>query len=111
VQSKLNDFINQSCFINPPIISADGGTAFGNTKPGIVHGPAQNNTDLALIKNIPLPQPHEKSTVEFRVEAFNVFNHPQFADPVTAFDSASFGQVLNTSVAPRILQLALKLIF
>ncbi len=111
VQSKLNDYINQSCFINPPIISADGGTAFGNTKPGIVHGPAQNNTDLALIKNIPLPQPHEKSTVEFRVEAFNVFNHPQFADPVTAFDSASFGQVLNTSVAPRILQLALKLIF
>jgi hypothetical protein len=111
VQSKLTNYINQSCFIGPPVISADGGTTFGNTKSGIIHGPAQNNTDLALIKNIPLPQPYEKSTIQFRLEAFNVFNHPQFADPVNAFDSASFGQVLNTSVAPRILQLALKLVF
>ena len=57
VQSKINHFINQSCFVTPngenyyQVISADGGTAFGNTRPGILRGPAQNNTDLSLIKN------------------------------------------------------------
>ena len=61
VQSKINHFINQSCFTAPyPTISADGGTAFGNTRPGILRGPGQNNTDLCLIKNFALHWPNER---------------------------------------------------
>jgi hypothetical protein len=113
VQSKINNFINQSCFsgVPYPIISADGGTAFGNTRPGIVHGPAQNNTDLSLIKNISLRWPNEKAGVEFRAEMFNAFNHPQFADPNIDVDLPGFGFITNTAVAPRIVQFALKLMF
>ena len=111
IQHKLGNYINQSCFTNPTVVSADGGTAFGNTRPGIVHGPAQNNTDLSFIKNFALRWPSEKAGIEFRGEMFNAFNHPQFRDPINAFDNPSFGQVQNTSVAPRIVQFALKVSF
>ena len=111
VTSKLNDYINQSCFTNPPILSPDGGTAFGNTRPGIVHGPNQANTDLSLFKNFSMSWPLEGSQLQFRMEAFNAFNTPNFADPDNYFGSPTFGQILGTSVSPRILQLALKYIF
>jgi hypothetical protein len=121
VQSKIDSFINQSCFgttvagvYTPtpyPVISADGGTAFGNTRPGIVHGPDQNNTDLSLIKNISVRWPNEKGGIEFRAEMFNAFNHPQFFDPNTTVDSPGFGQITNMAVSPRIMQFALKLSF
>jgi len=117
VESKINHFINQSCFIKPngqnyyQVISADGGTAFGNTRPGILRGPGQNNTDLSLIKNFSMRWPNEKAGVEFRAELFNAFNHPQFADPGYAVDGASFGIITGTSVSPRIAQFALKISF
>jgi hypothetical protein len=112
VQSKINHFINQSCFTAPyPTISSDGGTAFGNTRPGLFRGPAQNNTDLSLIKNFSLRWPNETAGVEFRAELFNAFNHPQFGDPGIEVDGESFGQITSTVVAPRIVQFALKLSF
>jgi hypothetical protein len=119
VQSKINHFINQSCFENVatgqptpyPVISSDGGTAFGNTRPGILRGPGQNNTDLSLIKNFSPRWPNENAAVEFRAELFNAFNHPQFSDPGYAVDGASFGAITTAAVAPRIAQFALKLSF
>ncbi len=119
VQSKINNFINQSCFENVvtgqatpyPVISSDGGTGFGNTRPGILRGPGQNNTDLSLIKNFSPRWPNETAAVEFRAELFNAFNHPQFSDPGYAVDGASFGAITGTAVAPRIAQFALKLSF
>ena len=94
-----------------PVISSDGGTAFGNTRPGILRGPGQNNTDLSLIKNFSPRWPNETAAVEFRAELFNAFNHPQFSDPGYAVDGASFGAITGTAVAPRIAQFALKLSF
>jgi hypothetical protein len=119
ITDKLNKYINQSCFPLDanglpiyPVIGADGAaTAFGNTRPGIVRGPDQRNTDLSLIKQFVLPWPNDRANVEFRAEFFNAFNTPQFGDPDNEQDSATFGQVLNTVVAPRIIQFALKLNF
>src|SRR5208337_387798 len=101
VQRKLNNFINQSCFTNYPAISADGGTAFGNTRPGILRGPGQNSTDFSLIKNFSLHWPNDAAGVEFRAEMFNAFNHPQFDDPGFAVDGQSFGQITSTVGSPR----------
>jgi hypothetical protein len=112
VQSKLNKYFDTACFTTPPIIGADGmGTAFGNSATGIVNGPAQANLDLSLSKNIPLRWPREGSSLQFRAEFFNVFNHPQFADPDNNFSSATFGIISSTSVNPRVGQLALKFSF
>jgi hypothetical protein len=115
VQKKISDFVNQSCFPGTyPVISPDGGTAFGNSRPGLMRGPGQNNTDLSLIKMFHVKWPSEAAGVEFRAELFNAFNHPQFADPGLSVDDVStapFGVINATSVSPRITQFALKLFF
>jgi hypothetical protein len=112
VESKLNNYYQRACFTTPPIIGADGiGTAFGNSATGIVNGPAQANLDLSVAKAIPLRWPKDGSSLQFRAELFNVFNHPQFADPDNNFSSATFGVISGTSVSPRVGQLALKFSF
>jgi hypothetical protein len=112
VQSKLNGYFNASCFTSPPIIGDDGiGTAFGNSGTGLVDGPGQANLDLALSKSVTFDWPREKSSVTFRAEFYNAFNHPQFSNPDSNFTSPTFGVISSTSVNPRVAQLALKFAF
>jgi len=70
-------------------------------------GPGRTNLDLALAKTTPIT---ERVAAEFRVEAFNIFNHTEFLNPDTNPNSGTFGQVTTTS-DPRIIQLALRLTF
>jgi hypothetical protein len=112
VQSKLTSYFNRPCFTTPPIVGTDGiGTTFGDSVTGIVNGPAQANLDLSVTKSFPLRWPQDGSRLQFRVEFFNTFNHPQFADPDNNYSSATFGVISNTSVNPRVGQLALKFSF
>jgi len=126
VTKRIDGYFNPSCLTAPPVITADGGTDFGNLPVGAVRGPAQNNLDVAILKRTPLPWWNEKFTLDFRTEFFNAFNTPQFAspdlnagsvaqDPSTGatlwVPSQTFGQITSTSVNPRIIQFALKLIF
>jgi len=112
VESKLNNYFDRDCFTTPAIIGTDGiGTALGKSATGIANGPAQANFDLPVAKTIPLRWPREGSSVQVRVESFNLFNYPQFADPDNNFSSATSGVVSGASINPRILQLALKFSF
>ena len=73
-------------------------------------GPGSFNTDLALLKSIALT---ETKAVQFRLETFNVFNHPQFFGPASVdgnFNSPAFGQV-EQAAPPRLMQLAVKFTF
>jgi Carboxypeptidase regulatory-like domain/TonB dependent receptor len=118
VTSRLNNFLNAACITSPPVITTDGGTAFGNIGVGAVRGPDQSNFDIVAIKNTRLT---ERFGLDFRAEFFNAFNTPQFQNPNnlsagTAFSGAfipdpTFGQITATSVNPRLIQFALKLIF
>ena len=73
------------------------------------HGPRRVNMDLALEKATDLIG--ERTKLIFRVEAFNIFNHTEFRPPADTRPTAgTFGQISGT-YDPRILQLALKLIF
>jgi len=126
VKSRLNNYFNTNCvnrvdpsqpfnaITNPyawPVISSDGGTAFGNMGVGIIDGPGQFNFDMSAIKHTKVHWPSEVSDVEFRAEFFNAFNHPQFANPDTNTSESTFGQILGTAVSPRVLQFALKFSF
>jgi hypothetical protein len=79
-------------------------------------GPGRTNFDLALAKTTSI---NERVAFEFRVEAFNVLNHPEFAPPDTNINSNTFGQVTstdfgtgsNTLHTERILQLAGRITF
>jgi hypothetical protein len=85
------------------------GTA-GTAKRRFFYGPGAANFDTALAKKLTLS---EGTSLLFRVEAFNVFNHTQFNGP-SAVDgnigSSTFGQVI-AAAPPRILQGALKFNF
>ena len=48
--------------------------------------------------------------VQFRWEIFNVINHVNLNAPITALNSANFGQILSAG-DPRIMQFALKVDF
>jgi hypothetical protein len=76
-----------------------------------VNGPDQANFDLSLAKTIRLAWPTEDGKVEFRAAFFNVFNHPQFANPENDLASPTFGVISSTAVNPRVGQLALRFIF
>ncbi len=112
VTSKLDDYINTSCFTTPPVVGADGvATGFGNSGVGIFQGPSELNFDFSAFKHFPLHKIHDTGDLEFRSEFFNIFNHPLFQDPDTNLTDATFGQITNTYGNPRIIQLALKLTF
>jgi hypothetical protein len=112
IQSKLNGYFDSACFTAPPIIGADGvGTAFGNSATGVVDGPGQANLDVALSKTTLLNWPVEGSSIQFRAEFFNALNHTQFGNPDSNFASPTFGAISNTSVSPRMGQIALKFMF
>jgi hypothetical protein len=112
VEATVNNYFNTKCFAPLPAIGPDPfTTGFGNAGVGIVEGPGQVNTDLAVIKKIAVRWPAESANLEFRTEFFNVFNHPQFSDPDTNLSSPTFGKILSTAVNPRVIQFALKYSF
>ncbi len=52
----------------------------------------------------------EAQSIQFRVEAFNLPNHVNPGNPITALNSQQFGQIVSAG-DPRIMQLALKYVF
>lgn len=102
VNSKLNNYINKAAWSKAPA-----GTV-GNSGVGMFRGPGQADLDFSIFKGFPI---RERKKVEFRTEIFNIMNHPNFANPNTSMDSASFGQISGTTVNGRIIQFALKLAF
>lgn len=109
VESRLNNYFNPNAFCAPPAIGD--GTGYGDTRRGTVRGPHQANLDMALSKRIGVGGLSEAGMLEFRTEFFNAFNHPQFADPGVVLNTPSFGIIQATSVAPRLIQFALKYTF
>jgi len=118
-------YLNPAVFCPAPVIGSDGiATGYGNTGVGPILGPGQFNFDASLLKTTKIT---ESTSVQFRAEFFNLFNHPQFNNPgsstlfssVNLIDTATIGtcatctggQITYTSVNPRVVQLALKFIF
>ena len=82
----------------------------GNASRRSFYGPGLLNFDLALLKSF---QFSEARALQFRIEAFNAFNHAQFFGPAAVngdVDSALFGQVVRAA-PPRLMQAALKFTF
>jgi hypothetical protein len=84
------------------------------------------NLDFSIAKLFPLA---ESRSLEFRAEFFNLFNHPNFANPISnlnalfassgsidpatgqVLNAGNFGRIISTSTNPLIIQFALKLLF
>jgi hypothetical protein len=66
------------------------------------------NWDLSVIKNTRIT---ERTQLQFRAEAINAMNHPQFTAPNTTPTSTAFGAVTGEFAWPRVIQFGLKLLF
>ena len=83
------------------------------TLPGQARGPGFSNLDSSIFKNFHFT---EQTYLQFRAEAFNTFNNPQFGQPsqsnyTTTSTTAPFGEITSLRNGPRLFQLALKLFF
>jgi hypothetical protein len=132
-------FFNPTVFARPVVqagqaIPSSGGTAIasatgtdiGDVGRNCLRGPRQVDLDFSLAKLFPVP---ESRSFEFRTEFFNLFNHPNFASPISNLNAliasggridpttgqvligGNFGRIISTSNNPRIIQFALKFNF
>jgi hypothetical protein len=117
--SGFGPFIaNPNAFANPI------GLTLGDAGRNSLRNPGRWNIDMALFKHFPIK---ESIAIEFRAEAFNIFNHTQYGplggDQGGAAGSAGFSSGTSTFVpgsnflqvgtaySPRILQLGAKFLF
>lgn len=82
----------------------------GNTPRNSFRGPGQWNADVALSKTISI---RESLQGQFRVDAFNAFNHINPGNPIAGIDSPIGGRILSmaTNLSPRQLVFAAKIFF
>ena len=78
---------------------------------GTCRQPGQKNATLSLFKEFPLRMLREGARLQFRIEAFNALNHPQFRGPNVQVNGGNFGVITDQLNSPREVQLALKLYF
>jgi len=106
-------YLNGNAFAQPP----DG--TFGTLGRNAIYGPHFWNVDFALAKKIRF---RESIDLQFRAELFNIFNHPNFALPGFSINPGSNDLITQTpdqaqtnpglgGGGPRVVQLALKVIF
>jgi hypothetical protein len=74
---------------------------------GTLLGPTFFNVDLGIHRDFRI---REGWTLTYRWENFNTLNHANFSAPAASFGTPTFGQISST-LPPRIMQMALKLVF
>ena len=84
------------------------GARFGNSGRNSLRGPGLFNLDSGLKRRFPL---YERSELVFQIEAFNVTNTPQFANPNATVGSSTLGTITGTVGSNRRLRLSARVTF
>jgi len=98
----ITNWFNASAFAFP----APG--TYGNAPLNSLRGPGFWNVDFSLFRDIPI---YERFKFQFRAEAFNLFNHPNLANPVGNLGGGGFNTITSTTGTNRVIQLAGKVSF
>jgi Carboxypeptidase regulatory-like domain/TonB dependent receptor len=101
----VDEWISRSAFarLNPQTQAGE----FGDAGRNIARGPGYTNVDASLVRTVAVSG---GLRLQFRAEAFNLANHPNFGLPVADLNSANFGRILSAG-PPRLLQFGLKAMF
>ncbi|HKZ79898.1 MAG TPA: TonB-dependent receptor [Pyrinomonadaceae bacterium] len=110
VTGGVEHYFSASAFVPPPA------GQFGNVGRNVLTGPGLFTVDLSFLKTNKIG---ERLTMQFRAEAFNLFNRANFAlpDVVTVFTDQdgtippNVGRITRTSTTSRQLQFGVKFIF
>jgi hypothetical protein len=88
----IDRWFDTACFVQVP----DNTGTYGDAGRGIIRGPGSFNIDASIIKNTRIG----RYQTEIRIEAFNVLNHPQFANPNTTIGNAAVGTIASMLSSP-----------
>jgi hypothetical protein len=102
--ATIAEYFNTAAYAQIPVGTL---TGRGNVRYDTLLSPGSVNTDLSAFKTFPL---YESYDLQFRAEAFNVFNHANLDGPNSVLNSPSFG-VISGASGGRVLQFALRLSF
>ena len=109
---SLNPRAPGNFWFNNSVFSAEPIGTFGNVKRDFFHGPGFDYSNIELYKDVPLGGENSPRFIQLRLEAYNAFNHTNFAGPNSNFSAGPhFGQITSVSVPGRVIQLAGKLYF
>jgi len=98
----LTNWFSASAFSTPAPFT------YGNAGRNSLIGPGRTNFDTSVFKSFPV---HDQMLFQFRFEAFNVFNHPQFGYPNATVGTAQVGSITSVVGTPRNLQASLRFQF
>jgi hypothetical protein len=101
-QRSVGRWFDTTAFVAPAC------PCFGNSGRGILAGPAMANIDISLAREFHFT---ERMRLQFRSEAFNLFNHPNLGLPGTGIGAAGVGVIGSVLNNERQIQMALKLYF
>ena len=91
-QRSIDRWFDTTAFTTPPPFT------YGNAGRDILFGPGRVNFDMSLFKDFPV---RERLRVQFRAEAFNIFNTPQFGQPNASIGNAQAPVISSTVGNPR----------
>jgi hypothetical protein len=103
-EDMIAQYFNTAAFV--PLNSIPRGT-FGNATRGLIYGPADSTTDLAILRYVSVGG---DMRLQLRGEFFNAFNQVNFNNPNTSISSSTFGRITGSGPG-RVVQVALKLIW
>ena len=89
-------------YSNKAIVDPNGNVVLVNPQPGeigtlgysTIKGPAALQFDMNILKRFKIKETRE---FEFRLDAINVLNRPNFGNPTTAINSNSFGRITTAT--------------
>ena len=110
IASRLNGYVNINAFTPAAAIGPDGSTGFGNLGRNTFRGPFQQNWDFSAGKSFAFT---ERQRLRITADFFNLFNHPNFANPafLDIESPSNFGQITSSVGTPRLVQFSAKYSF
>jgi hypothetical protein len=100
---NINEWFDINAFAPQPLYTV------GNVGRNTMFGPPMKQLDFSTFRDFNLK---EKATLQFRVESFNIFNHPNFGLPGVDLGTSTFGVISDTgNFLARNIQFALKIVF
>lgn len=122
------NFLKRQCFAYPMPIPGPNGVYYpriGNVARNSIYGPGITTVDVSFVKNTAVPKFGKSGRIEFRAEAFNVLNHPNFqvpsransviykgsTNPAVPGAASDLPLLTATSTTERQIQFGLKIIF
>jgi hypothetical protein len=102
--ASISEWFDTSAFVEPSPYT------FGNSGRDVLLGPSYKDVDLALTKRFPIPKLGEGAGFEFRADATDLFNSPNFGEPNANIGTFGVG-VISTANTSRQFQLGARLNF